>query len=319
MAKYVVTGCAGFIGSHLAEALIERGDDVVGVDNFSAYYERSLKEHNLARLRDENAFTLAELDLAVDSLDAVAGSADGIFHLAAQPGVRASWGQEFDPYVRDNVLATQRIFEQACRNDLRVVWASSSSVYGNAAAYPTHEDMAPQPISPYGVTKLTCEQLSSAYRDALELDAVAMRYFTVYGPRQRPDMAFTRIAQSLVQSGAFTLYGTGEQSRDVTYVSDAVSATMLAMEHAQSGAVFNVGGGDEVTLHRVIELFEEASGASLTIASAPSANGDARRTSADTTRARTELGWEPAVSMCDGVRAQLEWITRAPSLGELVG
>ena len=319
MSTFVVTGCAGFIGSHLAEALIERGDAVVGIDNFSTYYERGLKEHNLSRLRDESGFTLLERDLTVDSLDDSASGADGVFHLAAQPGVRASWGQEFDPYVRDNVLATQRVFELACRSNRRVVWASSSSVYGNAASYPTHEGMAPQPISPYGVTKLTCEQLSSAYRDALGLDAVAMRYFTVYGPRQRPDMAFTRIAQSLVQGSVFTLYGTGEQSRDATYVTDAVSATVLAMDRGSSGSIFNVGGGGEVSVNRVIELLEEASGLPLTIAAAPSANGDARRTSADTTRAQTELGWQPIVSICDGLRAQLEWISGASSVGELVG
>ena len=319
MATYVVTGCAGFIGSHLSEALLDRGDSVIGVDNFSAYYDRGLKEHNLDGLQLERGFTLRELDLVVDSLDETAAQVDGIFHLAAQPGVRASWGQDFDPYVKDNVLATQRIFELACKRDLRVVWASSSSVYGNAAAYPTSEDTAPQPISPYGVTKLTCEQLSNAYGDALGLDAVAMRYFTVYGPRQRPDMAFTRIAQSLVRGTAFTLFGTGEQSRDVTYVTDAVNATMLAMDRGSSGSVFNVGGGDEVSINHVIELLEETSGARLAIESAPSAKGDARRTSADTSRAREELGWEPVVPTVQGLRAQLDWVSGAPTIGELVG
>ncbi|MGI9657988.1 MAG: GDP-mannose 4,6-dehydratase [Gaiellaceae bacterium] len=319
MATYLVTGCAGFIGSHLSEALVERGDTVIGVDNFSAYYDRSLKEHNLSQLKNDPAFTLLELDLALASLDDAASAADGIFHLAAQPGVRASWGQEFDPYVRDNVLATQRMFELACGRDLRIVWASSSSVYGNAAAYPTLESTAAQPISPYGVTKLTCEQLSAAYGDALGLDSVAMRYFTVYGPRQRPDMAFTQIAQALVRGSAFTLFGTGEQSRDVTYVSDAVNATLLAMDRAASGSVFNIGGGDEVSINRVIELLEAASGMRLKVDSAPTAKGDARRTSADTERARSELGWEPVVSIKEGLRAQLDWVSGAPRLGELVG
>ena len=298
---------------------MDRGDSVIGVDNFSPYYDRSLKEHNLKRLQFESGFTLRELDLATDSLDEVAGRVDGIFHLAAQPGVRASWGHEFDPYVKDNVLATQRIFELACKREQRVVWASSSSIYGNAAAYPTPETTAPQPISPYGVTKLTCEQLSTAYGAALGLDAVAMRFFTVYGPRQRPDMAFTRIAQALVRGTTFTLYGTGEQSRDVTYVTDAVNATMLAMDRASSGSVFNIGGGDEVSINRVIELLEEASGARVAIDSAPTAKGDARRTSADTTRAREELGWEPVVTTAEGLRAQLDWVSGAPSIGELVG
>lgn len=316
MATYVVTGAAGFIGSHLSEQLIDEGHSVVGIDNFSRYYERSLKEYNLGGLRRRAGFTLVERDLASDPIDQNVAGAAGIFHLAAQPGVRASWGDEFDPYVRDNVLATQRIFEAASSLSIRVVWASSSSVYGNAGAYPTPEKTAPQPISPYGVTKLTCEQLSLAYRDALQLDSVAMRYFTVYGPRQRPDMAFTRIARALVSGSAFTLYGTGEQSRDVTYVHDAVRATILAMERAPSGAVYNVGGGAETSLNEAIELLQNAAGKQLVKKAAPMAKGDARRTSADTTRARSELGWEPHVGIEEGLRYQLNWVSGALSVEE---
>ncbi len=319
MATYVVTGCAGFIGSHLSEQLLDRGDSVVGIDSFTPYYDRCLKEHNVGPLRTRSGFEMFELDLASDSADAAISGASGIFHLAAQPGVRASWGHEFDPYVRDNVLATQRIFELASREQIRVVWASSSSISGNAAAYPTPEETAPRPLSPYGVTKLTCEQLGLAYRDALQLDAVAMRYFTVYGPRQRPDMAFTRIAKALVTGSTFTLFGTGDQSRDVTYVHDAVQATMLAMEHAPTGAVYNIGGGTEVSLNRVIELLQSASGMRLAIKAAPMAKGDAQRTSADTTRARRDLGWQPTVGIDEGLQAQLDWIGGAPSVEELVG
>ncbi|MFQ5425656.1 MAG: NAD-dependent epimerase/dehydratase family protein [Gaiellales bacterium] len=309
MSRYLVTGCAGFIGSSLASALTERGDDVVGIDSFTEYYGRVLKEDNLRDI-DSRRFTLVEADIAdleLAELAELAESVDGVFHLAAQPGVRSSWGTCFDRYVRDNVLVTQRIFEAATVAGRRVVWASSSSVYGNAAAYPTPEDAQPQPISPYGVTKLTCEQLARAYRQNAGLDAVALRYFTVYGPRQRPDMAFTRILRALASGAAFSLYGTGEQTRDVTYADDAVAATLLAMEAAPAGRVYNIGGGNETSLSEAIGLLEELAERRLLIEHASAGRGDAQRTAADTTRARTELGWQPATELAEGLRAQLRW------------
>src|SRR3954454_6332183 len=203
MRTYLVTGCAGFIGSHLTETLLAQGASVVGADSFTDYYDRALKENNLREAQEDANFRLEELDLASASLEGVLDGVDGIFHLAAQAGVRGSWGDTFAVYARDNVVATQRIFEAATRRGLRVVWASSSSVYGNAESYPTTEDTPPRPISPYGVTKLSCEYLARAYTESFALDQIALRYFTVYGPRQRPDMAFTRIVLALLEGTPF--------------------------------------------------------------------------------------------------------------------
>jgi UDP-glucuronate 4-epimerase len=304
--RYLVTGCAGFIGSYLAEALLARGDSVVGVDAFTDYYPRTVKEENLAGLRARPGFSFVEADLARAPLGELV-DVDGVFHLAAQPGVRGSWGDTFALYTRDNLLATQRVFEASAERGVRVVFASSSSVYGNAEAYPTREDARPRPISPYGVTKLSCEHLASAYAESRGLDHVALRYFTVYGPRQRPDMAFTRIVAALADGTPFFVYGTGEQSRDVTYVGDAVTATIAAMERGTAGALYNVGGGSETSLRQVISLFEHLSGRSLELRFQPMATGDVRRTSADTTAARADLGWEPKTSLEEGLLAQLAW------------
>jgi len=305
--RYLVTGCAGFIGSHLSEALLERGDEVVGVDALTDYYDRSLKEANLAVLRDAAGFRLLEVDLAVAPLDELVADADGVFHIAAQPGVRGSWGTTFAVYARDNVIATQRLFEAALAATKRVVWASSSSVYGNAEAHPTREDMPPRPVSPYGVTKLCCEHLAGAYAESRGLDAVALRYFTVYGPRQRPDMAFTRIVNALAQGRRFTVFGTGRQSRDVTYVDDAVAATLAAFERGASGAAYNVGGGNETSLLDAIAVCERLSGRTLELEFAEVATGDMRRTSADTSRAARDLGWTPLTTLEEGLAQQLRW------------
>jgi nucleoside-diphosphate-sugar epimerase len=304
---YLVTGCAGFIGSHLSEALLERGASVIGVDSFTDYYDSTLKEGNLSKARMDDRFRLVSVDLATDDLEPYVAEVDAVFHLAAQPGVRGSWGDTFRIYARDNIVATQRLFEAVVAQHRRIVWASTSSVYGNAATYPTREDARPRPISPYGVTKLGCEHLAEAYAESFGLDHAILRYFTVYGPRQRPDMAFTKIIRALATGGPFEVFGSGEQSRDVTYVGDAVAATIAAMEHGASGAVYNVGGGSETTLNEVIALCEELSGRTLDRRVAESAAGDVRRTSADTTRARLELGWRPRTSLADGLRAQLQW------------
>jgi nucleoside-diphosphate-sugar epimerase len=306
ISRYLVTGCAGFIGSHLVEALLDRRDHVLGVDSFSDYYPRRSKERNLIGVRERPGFELVEADLAEAALIDLVGSVDGVFHLAAQPGVRGSWGETFALYARDNVIATQRIFEAATQTGRRVAWASSSSVYGDAESYPTSEDVRPRPISPYGVTKLSCEHLAGAYAATRSLDAVALRYFTVYGPRQRPDMAFSRIVAALAEGAAFHVFGTGEQTRDVTYVADAVSATLAAMERAPAGAVYNIGGGSETTLLDVISVSERLSRRRLELRFEPESPGDVRRTSADTATARADLGWEPQVALEDGLRAQLK-------------
>lgn len=306
-ATYVVTGCAGFIGSHLAEVLVERGDRVLGIDAFTDYYARETKEANLAGLVWRPRFHLLEGDLVDAPLDVLFEGVDGVFHLAAQPGVRGSWGRTFDVYLRDNLLATQRVFEAAAQRRVRVVFASSSSVYGNAATYPTSEDTPPRPVSPYGVTKLCCEHLADTYADEAGLDFVAMRYFTVYGPRQRPDMAVGRIAAALADGGRFDVYGTGEQSRDVTYIDDAVLATLAAMDAAAPGSVFNVGGGSETSLREIIELCQSLAERDIEVHYLAAAAGDVRRTAADTTRILAELGWRPQTGLEQGLMAHLSW------------
>src|SRR5262245_48889529 len=245
VSTYVVTGCAGFIGSHLSTALLNRGETVIGVDAFTDFYSREVKEENIESLRGHPGFRLLIADLNEIEIEDLIADAAGVFHLAAQPGVRGSWGDSFQVYARDNITATQRVLEAASRRNIRVVFASSSSVYGKAESYPTAEDVRPDPVSPYGVTKLTCENLARAYGLDFDLDSVALRYFTVYGPRQRPDMAFSRLISAVLNGHEFSIFGDGRQSRDFTYVDDAVSATLLAMELGATGAIYNVGGGSE--------------------------------------------------------------------------
>jgi UDP-glucuronate 4-epimerase len=299
--RYVVTGAAGFIGSHLSEQLQADGHEVVAVDSFTDYYERSRKERNAA------ALDVLELDLADAPLEPVVSCADGIFHLAGQPGVRASWGESFGLYLRRNVLATQRLFEAAAAADVRVVFASSSSVYGDAERYPTAEDVAPRPISPYGITKLACEQLAHAIGRGQGLDAVLLRYFTVYGPRQRPDMAFTAMLEALARGARFQLFGDGTAARSFTYVGDAVSATIAAMERGRNGEVYNVGGGDEATMNEAIALAERVAGRTLDVVRGAAATGDVRRTKADVAKAGAELGWSPRTGLEAGMEAQWRW------------
>jgi UDP-glucuronate 4-epimerase len=296
--RFVVTGAAGFIGSHLTEALLGRGDEVVAIDTFTDYYDPLLKRHNAA------AFDVARLDLAADDL-ALDGF-DGVFHLAGQPGVRSSFAA-FDEYVRRNLVATQRVFESAARSSVRVVFASSSSVYGDAEMYPTTEDARPAPISPYGITKLGCEQLAYAYGRSSGLDAVALRYFTVYGPRQRPDMALARIVDALAREAPFELYGDGLQSRSFTYIADVVDATIGAMERAPAGALYNVGGGVEASMREAIATLEDISGRMLEIVERPAAAGDVRRTAADTSRIEREVGWRAETPLRAGLRAHWKW------------
>jgi len=300
--RYVVTGAAGFIGSQLAHALVEEGHDVVGVDCFTDYYDPVEKEENARGL------DVLRSDLAEESLD-LAG-VDGVFHLAAQAGVR-SFGDVFPVYVRRNLIATHRVLEACVDANVRLVLASSSSIYGEAEAYPTPEDTQPRPISPYGITKLGCEQLAYAYR----ADAVVLRYFTVYGPRQRPDMFFRRVCEALLAGGTFEIYGTGEQSRSFTYVDDAVVATIAAMERAPAGAIYNVGGGDEASMLESIERLEQISGRELDVRHVGVAQGDVSRTKADVTRIGAALGWEPRTPLGDGLEAMWSWASARVAAG----
>ena len=296
--RYLVTGAAGFIGSQLLRTLLERGHDAIGWDAYTDYYDPVLKEENAAGLPVERV-DIAEDPLELDGLD-------GVFHLAGQPGV-ASFGGIFPVYVRQNVLASQRLFEAAVAARVRVTFASSSSIYGDAATYPTPEDVSPRPLAPYGITKLACEHLAHAYGSEFGLDVVTVRYFTIYGPRQRPDMAFTKMVSCLAEGRPFELYGDGTQSRSFTYVDDAVDATIAAMELAASGSTFNVGGGAEVSMLDAIETLGRIAKRRLEVVRMPRREGDAARTAADTTRIRAALGWKPTTSFDEGLAAQWRW------------
>jgi nucleoside-diphosphate-sugar epimerase len=302
--RYVVTGAAGFIGSHVADALEAAGHDVVRVDAFTDNYDGARKRANLGQA------DVVELDLAGegDELAQLVAGADGIFHLAGQPGVRASFGPDFTLYVERNVVASERLFESAALHGVRVVYASSSSIYGDAEAFPTPEAAAARPISPYGVTKLACEHLAFALGRSVGLETVGLRYFTVYGPRQRPDMAFTRMLEALADGDVFPLLGDGSAARSFTYVADAVAATLAAMEHGRAGAIYNVGGGETATMAEAIGLAERISGRTLAIERHGAAAGDVRRTGADVSKAAAELGWAPATTLAVGLAAQWEWV-----------
>lgn len=312
--RCLVTGVAGFVGSHLAERLLLGGHQVVGIDRFADYYPRSMKEKNLLVARENARFSLVEADLARADLAEVVEGCQVVFHQAAQAGVRASWGASFADYVHDNVLGTQRLLEAAKDAGVRkVVYASSSSVYGETPDLPMRETSLPRPYSPYGVTKLAAEHLCELYRHNFGLPTVSLRYFTVYGPRQRPDMAFHRFIKAVLAHETIPLFGDGQQTREFTFVSDIVEANLLAMEPDKQG-VFNVGGGSRVTLQQVLETlsdvmelgpmyFEQSSH----VERLGSVAGDVRHTVADTTRAREVLGFAPTVGLRDGLAAQVTW------------
>jgi nucleoside-diphosphate-sugar epimerase len=300
--RALVTGAAGFIGSHLSEALAAEGHEVVGVDSFTDYYDPERKHENAQALH------VLEADLVTADLDALLEGVEGVFHLAGQPGVRASFGPGFELYVERNVHASGRLFEAAARRGVRVVYASSSSVYGDAETYPTREDAAPRPISPYGVTKLCVEQLAYAHARVTGLEAVGLRYFTVYGPRQRPDMAFTPLLEALADGTTFRLFGDGSASRSFTFVGDAVAGTLAVMERGRPGEIYNVGGGEEATMADAIALAESIAGRTLALERHGAAAGDVRRTRADVGKAARELGWAPATPLVEGLRAQWAWV-----------
>lgn len=312
--KALVTGAAGFIGSHLCEHLLERGHEVTGLDAFTDYYARAVKEANLTSLRTRSRFRFVETTIRDADWPALLDGVTHVFHLAAQAGVRASWGRDFTIYTELNVDATQFLLEACAARPIdRFVYASSSSVYGDGVELPMREDARPQPLSPYGVTKLAAEHLCLLYHRTSGVPAVALRYFTVYGPRQRPDMAFHRFLKAAAAGDPIHLYGDGEQTRDFTFVEDAVAATVAAGLHGAPGTVYNIGGGSRVSMNAVIDVIARATGRTLDVRREAPQKGDMRDTFADTARARAGLGFAPAVALEDGILAEYQWLTGVPS------
>ena len=308
--KALVTGTAGFIGSHLSERLIEAGHEVVGLDAFTDYYARSIKESNIASLTKRRRFRFIESSISDANFDDVLDGVTHIFHLAAQAGVRKSWGADFAVYTELNIDATQRLLEASVSRRIeRFVYASSSSVYGDAAPIPMLETARPAPLSPYGVTKLAAEHLCMLYHANYNVPTVAVRYFTVYGPRQRPDMAFHRFLKAIHHNEPLSLYGDGEQTRDFTFVEDAVTATIAAAERGADGSVYNVGGGSRVSMNEILDVMAECTGKAPDVQRGETQRGDMRDTFADTTRAKTDLGFTPRVILRDGILAEYQWLT----------
>lgn len=302
----VVTGAGGFIGSHLCEHLLASGDTVRGVDAFTDYYSRTIKEQNLDHVRAHDRFSLIEADLLEMPLGPLLHDADVVYHLAGQPGVRSSWGADFPQYVRDNVLVTQRLLEASAKHPPhKLVYASSSSVYGDAPRYPTSERMRPRPVSPYGVTKLAAEHLCDLYRKRGAVETASLRLFTVYGPRQRPDMAFARLVSCAVRQETFELYGDGEQRRDCTFVGDVVKAMRDAATSNWTG-VANLGGGRQVSMNEVVELLSEMCGP-IDVRRTAASPGDVRHTGADTRLARRAFGYRPATTLDQGLWEMVDW------------
>ncbi len=310
--RVVVTGAAGFVGSHLCDRLLGMGHEVVGIDSFSDYYERARKKQNLESAREQSGFRLVELDLVDGDVARAIRGAAVVFHLAGQPGVRPSWGDHFDQYVQDNIVATQRLLEALREHPVkRLVFASSSSVYGDAEMFPTKETALPRPVSPYGMTKLAAEHLTFVYMRNFGIPATSLRYFTVYGPRQRPDMAFCRFMEALADGNEIEIYGDGEQTREFTFVSDAVDGTVKAASADVVGQVVNLGGGSRVSVNRVLDTLAEISGIEPRRKYMPAALGDPRHTGASINVARDRLGWEPRVSLREGLAKQWEWFLAA--------
>jgi nucleoside-diphosphate-sugar epimerase len=305
----LVTGAAGFIGSTLSERLLGQGARVTGIDCFTDYYPRPVKERNLQGPRASDRFTFVEAALQETDLGPLLEGVTHVFHLAAQAGVRRSWGREFQVYTVNNIEATQVLLEACVGRPIeRLVYASSSSVYGDTTPVPMREDALPQPVSPYGVSKLAAEQLCYLYSVNHGVPATSVRYFTVYGPRQRPDMGFHRFLSAALRDEAITVYGDGEQTRDFTFVADAVSATIAAAERGVPGRAYNIGGGSRVSLNEVLDIIGRVTGRPLTIERGPAQKGDMRDTWADTSLARADLGFSPSVTLADGLAAEYRWL-----------
>ncbi|MEO1672506.1 MAG: NAD-dependent epimerase/dehydratase family protein [Cyanobacteria bacterium J06631_2] len=307
----MVTGVAGFIGSHLAEALLKQGEEVIGVDQLNDYYDPQLKHSNLVNLKEYSSFKFVKADIQeLDWLELLK-SVDVVYHQAAQAGVRASWGEGFTNYTERNINATQVILEAAkqVKSLTRIVYASSSSIYGNAVTMPTPETLCPQPVSPYGITKLAGERLCWLYQQNFGVPVTALRYFTVYGPRQRPDMAFHKFFKAAIAQKSISIYGDGQQTRDYTFVQDIVAANLAAAKLPEAiGEVFNIGGGSRVTLIELLNIMEQVMGQPICRNHLDNAVGDARHTSADISKAQKLLNYIPQVSLLEGLTQEWHWI-----------
>jgi nucleoside-diphosphate-sugar epimerase len=309
--KALVTGAAGFIGSTLAERLVADGADVVGIDCFTDYYPRPVKERNLSQLLAAPRFRFVESRIQDADVPSLVADRTHVFHLAAQAGVRKSWGRDFAIYTVNNIEATQVLLEAVTRAPVleRLVYASSSSVYGDNTPMPFREDMMTQPVSPYGVSKLAAEQLCYLYHANFRVPAVSLRYFTVYGPRQRPDMGFHKFLRATILGEAIAVFGDGEQTRDFTFVKDAVAATIAAGTKGVPGRVYNIGGGSRVSVNEVLDLIGRIAGRRPGVRVDPAQKGDMRHTYADTSLARADLGFAPTVSLEEGLAAEYRWLT----------
>jgi UDP-glucose 4-epimerase len=308
--RALITGAAGFIGSTLAERLLGEGAEVVGIDCFTDYYPRDIKERNLLGARASRHFRFIESRIQDVDLAAVLADRTHVFHLAAQAGVRKSWGKDFEIYTVNNIEATQVLLEACTRAKIeRLVYASSSSVYGDQAPMPFREDAMLQPVSPYGVSKLAAEQLCYLYFANFGVPAVSLRYFTVYGPRQRPDMGFHKFLRATILGEPITVYGDGEQTRDFTFVADIVSATVAAAIRGVPGRVYNIGGGSRVSVNDVLDIIRRVSSRKPIVTVDDTQKGDMRHTWAETWLARTDLGFMPAVGLEEGLTAEYQWLT----------
>jgi nucleoside-diphosphate-sugar epimerase len=308
MANVLVTGAAGFIGSQLAQRCLEEGHRVLGIDSFTPYYDRELKRSNVAQIGTHGSWEFLEGDLVDMDLISVLDGIEVVFHLAAQPGVRSSWGQTFGAYVDSNVTALQRMLEASMSASIeRFVFASSSSVYGDAERLPADEETPLRPISPYGATKVFGEHLCRLYHRSHGLSTVILRYFTVYGPRQRPDMAFNRLIRAALEHEQIVIYGDGGQTRDFTFVSDAVEGTIAAAWKGPRGAIYNLGGGTRTSMNEVLQIIADLTGEELNVRRVPAQAGDAHDTAADTRGARAQLGFAPSRSLYQGLSEQVAW------------
>ncbi len=306
--KYLITGVAGFIGSSIAAALLEDGNEVIGIDCFIDYYPRRIKENNLSILRDFSSFKFIDKNLNDIDLNEYLNDIDVVFHQAAQAGVRASWGKDFDIYTYNNIQATQKLLEAAKGKDVKIIYASSSSVYGETTHLPMKECHPTQPLSPYGVSKLAAENLCVLYSKNFRVKTASLRYFTVYGPKQRPDMAFHRFCKSILTDKEIVIYGDGEQTRDFTFIKDAVMANIQTSKSECEGAVYNIGGGARISVNEVLKILEDIAGKKAKIIYSEKQKGDVTHTYADTSKAKSEIGFSPSFPLAEGLRQELLWV-----------